>query len=39
VGSITLRKEAWNPSETFALGENEVVPMDAGETLAWKLIS
>jgi dihydroorotase len=38
-GTVTLRKESWKPSETFALGAEEVVPMDASETLAWKLIS
>jgi dihydroorotase len=39
VGTVTLRKESWNPSESFALGADEVVPMDAGESLAWKLVS
>ncbi len=38
-GTVTLRKESWKPAQSFALGEDEVVPMDADETLAWKLVS
>jgi dihydroorotase len=38
-GTVTVRKEAWNPAEIFSLGTDEVVPMDAGETLSWKLVS
>jgi dihydroorotase len=38
-GTVTLRKESWDPAATFALGADEVVPMDAGESLEWKLVS
>jgi dihydroorotase len=36
-GTVTLKKESWVPTPQFALGDDEVVPLDAGETLAWKM--
>jgi dihydroorotase len=37
-GTVTLKKESWVPTAQFALGDDEVVPLDAGESLAWKMI-
>jgi dihydroorotase len=37
-GTVTLRNESWVPAEQFALGDDEVVPMDAGEALGWKMM-
>ena len=36
-GTITLRKESWTPSASFAFGEAELKPLRAGEALPWKL--
>jgi len=38
-GTITLRREAWTPPESFAFGEAELKPLRAGEALPWKLIN
>jgi dihydroorotase len=37
-GTVTLKKEAWVPTAQFALGDDEVVPLDAGEALSWRLV-
>ena len=37
-GNITLKREAWTVPERFALGDAELKPLRAGETLPWKLI-
>ncbi len=34
---ITLRRERWQVQSALALGEDELVPLHAGETLAWRL--
>jgi len=34
---ITLRRASWQVQPTFALGEDELVPLRAGERLAWRL--
>jgi dihydroorotase len=36
-GSVTLRKEAWNVPAAFPFGEATVVPLRAGEPVAWRL--
>ena len=36
-GTITLRRERWQVQSSFALGEDELVPLRAGEPLAWRL--
>ncbi|MDX1301950.1 dihydroorotase [Photobacterium sp.] len=36
--TITLTKESWTVPETMAFGNDEVVPIRAGETIAWKVI-
>ena len=35
--SVTLRREPWTVPETLPLGEAEIKPLRAGETLAWRL--
>ena len=34
---ITLRKESWQVPESVAFGEHRLVPLRAGEAVAWKL--
>jgi dihydroorotase len=34
---ITLRRESWTPPAELKFGEATVVPLGAGETLAWRL--
>ena len=36
-GTVTLRRERWQVQSAFALGEDELVPLRAGEPLAWHL--
>jgi dihydroorotase len=36
-GTITLRQVAWTLPESLPLGEAELKPLRAGETLAWRL--
>ena len=36
-GKITLRRERWQVQSSIALGEDELVPLRAGEPLAWRL--
>ena len=36
-GTITLRREQWSLPATLPLGELEVVPLNAGETINWKM--
>jgi dihydroorotase len=36
-GNITLRRESWQVQSSLALGEDELVPLRAGENLAWRL--
>jgi dihydroorotase len=35
--TVTLAKESWNVPAELALGEDRLVPMRAGEAVAWKL--
>jgi dihydroorotase len=35
-GKITLSKESWNVPDSLAFGEHKLVPLRAGETVAWK---
>ena len=35
--SVTLAKESWSVPEEFAFGDDTLVPLRAGETVAWKL--
>lgn len=36
-GHITLVKRPWTPPESYAFGEGRVVPMRAGEEIAWSV--
>ncbi|MEO6625697.1 MAG: dihydroorotase [Burkholderiaceae bacterium] len=36
-GRVTLRREAWQTPADFAFGQARLVPLCAGESLAWKL--
>ena len=38
-GTITLRRESWTPSDSFAFGEAELKPLRAGEALPWRLVA
>jgi dihydroorotase len=35
--TITLRREIWQVQSSFAFGKDELVPLRAGERLAWRL--
>lgn len=37
-GSITLEKRVWTVPNAYPFGEERVVPLAAGETLAWRLM-
>ena len=34
---VTLQKETWTPSASFAFGEGQLKPLRGGESLAWRL--
>jgi len=34
-GQLTLRRQAWQPPAAYPLGDDEVVPLNAGQTVAW----
>lgn len=36
-GTITLRKESWKVPHSYAFGDDSLIPLRAGETLAWRL--
>jgi dihydroorotase len=36
---ITLRKQAWKLPADYALGVHRIVPLKAGETVQWKVVS
>jgi len=38
-GSITLKREAWTPPESFAYGDAELKPLRSGEALPWRLVA
>jgi len=35
---ITLMRQAWIPPERYAFGDEQVMPLGAGEALAWRLV-
>jgi dihydroorotase len=37
--TVTLNKEEWQLPESITLGDNQVVPLRAGETLSWRLLT
>ncbi len=36
---ITLRKQAWDIPRTLAFADDDLIPLRAGETVSWKLVS
>ncbi|MCU7890591.1 MAG: dihydroorotase [Candidatus Thiodiazotropha sp. (ex Ustalcina ferruginea)] len=36
--TITLRKVAWQPPESYQFGQDKVVPLGSGETISWQLV-
>jgi dihydroorotase len=38
-GTIRLRREAWTVPPSYPFGASRVVPLRAGETVAWRLVS
>ena len=38
-GSVLLRKEAWTMPAEYPLGAHSIIPLKAGETLQWKVVS
>ena len=37
-GTVTLQRDTWTPPEEFAFGDETIVPLTQGRTLAWKLL-
>jgi dihydroorotase len=37
-GSITLKREAWTIPPSVAMGEHQLVPLDAGQQIHWKML-
>ncbi len=37
-GTVTLRREPWRVPEGYPLGQSRVIPLRAGETIAWRLV-
>lgn len=37
-GTITLERESWTLPETLPFGEHQLVPLNAGETINWKMV-
>jgi dihydroorotase len=38
-GSVTLRREPWTVPGAYPFGDDEIVPMRAGSSIAWRLVS
>ena len=36
--TITLRRESWTVPDSYALGQDVVIPLNAGKTMAWSVI-
>jgi dihydroorotase len=37
-GTVTLKREAWTIPATVPMGEHQLVPLDAGQQLDWKMV-
>jgi dihydroorotase len=37
-GTVTLARESWTLPATVAMGDNELVPLNAGERIDWKML-
>jgi len=38
-GTLRLRKESWTVPRSYQFGSTEVIPLRAGETVKWKIVS
>ena len=38
LGTITLRREAWNVPKSFSMGDETGIPLRAGESLRWQCV-
>ena len=36
-GTVTLKREAWTPPESYAFGDAQLKPLRAGESLPWRM--
>ena len=37
-GTITLKREEWTLPASLAMGDSNVIPLNAGETMQWKMV-
>ena len=37
-GSVTLKRETWTIPPSVPMGEHQLVPLDAGQQLHWKML-
>jgi dihydroorotase len=37
-GTVTLARESWTLPATVAMGDNQLVPLNAGERIDWKML-
>jgi dihydroorotase len=37
-GTITLKREAWTLPNTVPMGESQLVPLNGGEQVNWKML-
>ena len=37
-GTVTLQRESWTPPDSFAFGNETIVPLTVGRSLGWKLL-
>ncbi|HWZ49565.1 MAG TPA: dihydroorotase, partial [Herbaspirillum sp.] len=38
-GTVTLQRQDWTLPQDYAMGDSIVVPLNAGESIGWKLIA
>ena len=38
-GMVTLRRESWTPPSAYPFGDELVIPLTQGQTLAWRLVA
>jgi dihydroorotase len=36
--TITLRREAWTPPESYAFGDAQLKPLAGGQALQWRMV-
>jgi dihydroorotase len=37
-GTVTLKRERWNPPDGFAFGDETIVPLTVGRSLSWRML-